>query len=126
VEGPLCNPDLSCVILSVTPAIRAECRKAVSAGASCTVGFPDPCPSGNYCKAPQNTLDGTCTARPGDGVACASGPFGGDADICALDARCDGGTCRARQNLGGTCVTDAVCFSEHCVDGKCALDGACE
>jgi hypothetical protein len=123
--GPLCGPNLHCVILSVTPAITAECRKGAASGAACAVGFPDPCPVAEYCKAPQGTLKGTCTDRPGAGDPCAAGPFGDPADICAPGTVCDGGTCRTRQSLGGTCASDAVCLSEHCVARRCALDGGC-
>jgi hypothetical protein len=124
--GPLCGEDLYCAILAVTPTIRAECRAGVGAGASCAVGFPDPCNDDEYCKAPQGSLTGTCTDRPGAGNACAAGPFGDPPDICAPGTVCDGGTCRSRQNLGGTCAANGVCLSDNCVDGRCALDGACE
>lgn len=126
VQGPLCAPDLHCAILAVVPAISAECREGVARDAACNAGFPDPCPPDQFCKAPQGTLTGTCTDRPSSGNPCASGPFGDAPDICAPGTVCDGGQCRSRQNLGGTCASDAVCFSEHCVDGRCALDGACE
>jgi hypothetical protein len=125
-KGPLCDPSLSCSIQSISGAgqITASCAAKLASGAACKLGFPDACPSGEHCVAPTGSLDGTCTALPKDGEPCATGAFG-DGTACAAYTRCDNGTCRALQDLGGSCKTDDVCYSEHCLNGKCAPAGSC-
>lgn len=127
VDGPLCGPDLHCVITAATAAgLVASCQPGVAAGAACQIGFPDPCPASEFCQAPEGALAGTCTGRPVAAQACARGPFSKVAEVCGVGLRCDDGVCREPQPVGGTCAVDQVCLSEHCVGGRCALDGACE
>ncbi len=128
LSGPLCGAGLSCVFEGfdeTTGTLLATCAKKLAAGADCNIGFPDPCPSDEFCAAETMMLSGTCEKRPGAGSPCASGPFSDAPDTCAPNTRCDGGSCRERQKIGGSCETDDVCLSEHCVGGKCAPAGGC-
>ncbi len=127
-EGPFCAPDLNCVVDSIdleVGAVVTKCAKTAGAGGACKVGFPNPCPAGEYCKAEPDTFEGTCTKAPAAGEPCAAGPFDEEPSVCAPSTRCDGGTCRARQSLGGSCSTDDVCRSERCVEGACVSSGTC-
>jgi hypothetical protein len=125
--GPLCDPDLSCAIESIAagPVFTAKCVAKVASGAACQVGFPDPCPLGEYCDGTVQNLSGACKKLPGDGAACVTGPFG-DGALCAPYTRCDNGTCRDLADSGSSCASDGVCYSENCLNGKCAAAGACE
>ncbi|MEZ4222185.1 MAG: hypothetical protein R3B13_14715 [Polyangiaceae bacterium] len=123
----LCKDGLFCLVTGVdtqTQQLVTECAKQYAAGADCSPGIPDACPIEQYCKVTPNTFTGVCTAKPGDGEACAAG-IGGDASVCAPGTRCDGGTCRPRQKLGASCKTDEVCYSENCSGGACAPGGGC-
>jgi len=122
---PACTADLRCIVQSVdttTGKIVTACGAPFAAGAACKIAIPDGCPTDQYCKVPQNSFDGTCTPRPAAGQACGK-LF--DDDLCAAGARCENGTCRARQHLGAQCTVDDVCYSEHCVGGACAPSGSC-
>jgi hypothetical protein len=124
IDAPFCKADLRCVIESGAP-LTTRCAAPVASGAPCKLALPDVCPGDQYCRAATDTVDGVCTAKPGNGQPCAA-PGIGDDPICAPGTRCDGGTCRTRQRLGGTCAADAVCYSENCIAGGCAPAGACE
>ena len=128
VDAPLCQAALRCVIEGVdttTGSITARCGSPVASGAACKIAIPDMCQSGEYCAVAANALDGTCTRKPGAGSPCIA--RGNDPpEICAPGTRCDGGQCRPRQKLGGSCQADAVCYSDHCSGGSCASAGACE
>ena len=128
IDAPLCQAALRCVVEGVdttTGSITARCGSPVASGAACKIAIPDMCQSGEYCAVPANALEGTCTRKPGAGSPCAA--RGNDPpEICALGTRCDGGQCRPRQKLGGSCQADEVCYSDHCSGGGCASAGACE
>lgn len=115
--GPLCQPGLSCVADDAGAAI---CRTEVGPGAACQFGFPDICSAGEYCLA-DATGAGTCTPLPDAGQPCASsaGP------PCRPYARCDNGTCRNMQRLGGSCGHPDTCYSGRCDDGTCQATDAC-
>jgi hypothetical protein len=119
--GPLCAGDLACVYSSVTgPNPTGTCQAKVASGAACkTVSIPNQCPSGEYCAGPTTSLDGTCTAKPAAGEPCATTPIG---TVCAAYTRCESGNCVALQANGGPCSQDAVCYSEHCVQGGCKIN----
>ncbi len=129
IDGkPLCKGDLRCIITVDTTAgkLIAKGGRGVACGAACNPGLPDPCPIDQFCKIPQSTpptFDGTCTAKPGANESCGQGL--GDANVCAADHRCDGGTCKPRQKLGGQCGTDDLCYSENCSGGACVPGGGC-
>jgi hypothetical protein len=126
VDGkPLCKDGLHCVLSADVSAgkLVGKCGKPLAAGAACNPALPDACPIDEFCKLAPNTFDGTCSKKPGANEPC--GPGLGDSDVCATDTRCDGGTCRPRQKLGGSCSDDAVCYSENCSGGACAPGGGC-
>ena len=128
-KGPFCGAGLHCVIDGIDETkgeLITTCRKTVGAGEACKLGFPDQCNDNEYCAAPPESFEGTCTPKPKDGEPCATSPADPESEICAPNTRCDGGTCRSRQKLGGSCQTDDVCYSENCVKGGCAPGGACE
>jgi hypothetical protein len=128
-EGkPLCQPGLFCVIsVDATAGVTTACAaERFASGAACKPAFPDACPDGEYCAIPSGAYEGSCEPRPEAGEACGNKPLEDVPEICAAGTRCDGGTCRARQALAGSCEVDAVCLSNHCVNGECAPDGACE
>jgi hypothetical protein len=116
-DGPYCKPGLSCAVESVSA--TEIVTKCVAAGTSaCTISYPDMCPTGQYCKHPDQDFNGTCTPLPGDGQPCVS-------DTCVAYTRCESGTCRSLQDNGGTCQENDTCYSEACVAGKCAADTPC-
>jgi hypothetical protein len=129
LQGPLCQVGLSCVLvqLSVTGnSIAGTCAAAVGSGEDCALAVPSQCPEGEYCAI--NAADlltgdpGACTPLPLVGEACAP-DFGGPR--CEAFARCVDDTCVAMRNLGETCTSDEICYSERCVDGGCAPSGGC-
>lgn len=128
VDTPLCKANLRCIVEGVDTAtgnITTRCGPPVGSGAACKIAIPDMCPIDEYCAVPPEALDGRCTKKPGAGAACAA--RGDDPpEICASGTRCDGGQCRLRQKLGGSCQADAVCYSEHCRNGGCASASSCE
>jgi len=108
---PFCEPDLRCVVDAVnatTGEITTRCSAPVASAAACKTAYPDMCPVDQYCAVPANQLNGVCTARPGNGQPCAQR---GNDTFCAPGTRCDGGTCRSLQKLGGACQTNDVCYS---------------
>ncbi len=126
LDTALCEPGLSCTVLAVVgEVLTMECADPVGSGEDCRIGFPEQCPTGEYCMVPENSLEGTCEPLPGDGEPCAA-RF--EDRLCAPYTRCDEatGNCRAIQELGDTCSSDALCYSENCADGGCAPNSACE
>jgi hypothetical protein len=122
---PACTSDLRCIVESVDPVagkIVTACGQPFASGAACKIAIPDGCPTGEYCKAEPDKFDGTCTARPKAGEPCGKMI---DDDVCAADTRCENGTCRARQHLGGSCSEDDVCYSDNCSKGACVPGGGC-
>lgn len=103
----LCQEELSCPILTLTPACVP---RAPSLGA-CELALPDMCPEGEYCNA------GTCAPLPGAGQPCAFGLI--LKPTCQAYMRCIDGTCRRLGEIGNTCVVDAECYSGTCFDGTC-------
>ena len=125
--GPLCSGDLSCVVTSVVGP-TFECQAGLDSGADCTLGFPDPCPDGEYCSGldiGSGDIDGTCEALPAAGEACADTLFG---DSCAEYLRCDPEalTCTAVERIGGDCDSDTGCYSDVCYSGSCVAPALCE
>jgi hypothetical protein len=126
--APLCAGALRCIVQGVdttTGSIQTRCGPAVSSGAACKIAIPDMCPADEYCAVPRDALDGRCTKRPAAGAACAT--QGSDPPaICARGLACDGGQCRPRQRLGGSCQENAGCYSDHCSSGGCVSANGCE
>lgn len=125
-QGPFCEPSARCGIMAVAPTFELECIATVASKGACRLAFPEACPDGEYCKVVPDTLEGTCTTLPAVGEPCAVSGLDADSELCAPYTRCENGTCRALQNIGGACVEKTTCYSESCVGGVCAADGACE
>jgi len=123
VAGTLCEDGAVCRIDAVLPALVSTCAERVGAGEACNLSFPSACPSGQYCDIAESSIAGTCKPRPAAGEACGREL---DSSVCAAYARCDGATCRPLAYLGEPCTDDEVCYSEHCVNGKCAPSEGCE
>jgi len=126
--SPLCAGNLRCIVQGVdttTGNILTRCGPSVSSGAACKIAIPDMCPADEYCAVPRDAIDGRCTKRPSAGAACAA--QGNEApSICARGLACDGGQCRVRQKLGGSCQENAGCYSDHCSSGGCVSSNGCE
>jgi len=126
--APFCEPSLRCVVESVNPstgAITTRCAQPVASAAPCQLAYPDVCPGDQYCAIAGGASTGRCTAKPGNGQPCAMRTPNED-PICAPGTRCDSGTCRQLQKLGGSCQSDDVCYSGNCINSGCAPSGACE
>jgi hypothetical protein len=125
--GKLCKAGVSCTLDSLdgqTPVFK--CAAIAGSGAACKPGYPSPCPADEYCSVPAASLEGTCTAAPQSGEACATPAFEDTPSICAPYTRCVDGMCHALATIGQSCQADSVCYSDYCVGGKCAAAGACE
>jgi hypothetical protein len=126
--SPLCAGNLRCIVEGVdttTGNILTRCGPQASSGAACKIAIPDMCPADEYCAVPRDALDGRCTKRPGAGAACAT-QGNEPPSICARGLACDGGQCRQRQRLGGSCQGNAGCYSDHCSSGGCVSANGCE
>lgn len=124
--APLCTADLRCYVEGVDTTagkLITKCGPPLTSGAACKIGIPDGCPADEFCKAAPQALDGTCTKKPAAGQPCEK-QF--ENDVCAPNTRCDAGTCKPLQKLGGSCTVDDVCYSGNCVNGGCAPSGACQ
>lgn len=116
--GMLCQSGLACALTGVSGGTMAvfECVAAASSGATCNLGFPDPCPFDHTCEGvmpAMGVFEGTCTPLPGDGEPCRN-------NQCSEGNRCAAGTCRAVRGLGGACTESADCISTYCDAGVCA------
>ena len=120
----LCDAGLTCAATSAGPPAGVECVAKVASGATCKhFAFPDQCPAGEYCDAAATDLEGTCKALPKAGEPCVQGLT---SKLCEPYARCDStGTCRPLADDGAACEGNALCYSEHCIGGKCTQEGGC-
>jgi len=119
--GEFCEPDLSCAVDEVDligGTATFVCVAESSSGGTCKVGFPDPCPTGEFCDANPDlgVFEGTCTSLPGAGQPCHDGDLGAG---CAGTLQCVDGTCTAIQRLGASCGGDEECYSGNCSGGVC-------
>jgi len=127
----LCQTGLSCVVTAVSPAVTWGCKKLGGSGATCGIGLPEDCPVGQYCPLMTAdivamTLESKCVPLPTAGEACAARPFD-SLETCAPYERCaSDGKCIGLRNLGESCDTSAVCYTQRCVNGACEPIGACE
>jgi hypothetical protein len=132
--GILCDPDLSCSIVEVADPPVLRCLAIPASGGSCGLGIPENCPSGEYCdlslaQVLLGTLESTCIPLPASGEQCADRtPFTGILAQCEAYARCDAstGNCLALRDLGETCSSNELCYSQNCVNGGCAAQRACQ
>lgn len=118
-----CQEGLSCIVAGIT---SQTCGTGgLASGAACHPSVPDACAVGLYCAGTNPTggdFDGTCTALPGDGMACATSVLG---SFCADGTVCVSGTCRTVQANGGSCTDGAQCFSADCSSGTCIAPPYC-
>lgn len=122
--GPLCTGDLSCTVETLgAGGVTFQCSPPVTSGAACRPGIPDPCPDDEYCAdidPMMGDIDGTCTALPTAGTACAAVLFGAR---CATGLRCDDSgamdLCVTVSRLGGSCASNTGCHSGLCEAGVC-------
>ena len=125
-----CEVGASCELTSATQAgIKWTCVAPYASGGPCKLGFPNGCPSGEYCpvntKAMPLKLDAVCTKIPATGETCGINSDGVPS-TCAPYAVCVAGKCVEKQRVGGACTTGAECYSELCKAGKCAAGLSCE
>lgn len=118
----LCQSGLACAGVS-NAAGRAsfQCETPLTAPA-CHVAFPEECPSGQFCKLPPNSFDGTCAPVPKVGEPCGKYSPSDNRPVCAPASVCDtaSGNCVAFQDLAGACTADNQCYSKSCdTAGKC-------
>jgi hypothetical protein len=113
----LCDIGLSCVLDNILSA-TFECRVRSTSGEECEPGFPEPCPSTDYCNAnlALGLAAGTCVPLPGPGDACLDSER---LQRCAADLLCVEDLCIARKANGETCTNGDECHSETCAAGTC-------
>ncbi len=120
--GELCVEGQHCTLTTFMPptTFAFTCEGPLAAGAACRLAFPDACPAGQICDANpfMGMPDGTCQPLPVDGQACAS-------NRCADGHRCEMGTCRRVQGIGGACTTGEDCYSGNCDASVCAEGELC-
>ncbi len=123
--GRGCVEGASCVLTgfdATTSTPEWTCESPSSSGGPCKVGFPDPCPSNEYCDAdPATTLEfeGTCQPRRGAGQPCEDGGDLGTQQ-CSSGLECLDGVCGSRKRLGDSCSSGGECLSGNCESGTCA------
>lgn len=129
--GALCEVGLSCVLEGFSAGgLDFVCTAPSSSGGGCKPGFPDPCPSGEYCDTPMldmGVLDGSCEPLPGDGEPCRLLREDEDDDAvrCAPSLVCVSNTCRTVKANGQGCGDDEECYSDNCASGTCAAPPLC-
>lgn len=113
-----CQPGLQCAeypdhheCMNLSPA---------AAGATCTFGWPDPCPPNQRCVPDDIAVSpaGVCRPLPGGGDAC-QGTYS-----CQPGELCDDQVthqCYTQHVVGEGCSSDDDCYTHQCVAGTCAL-----
>jgi len=126
VDGldPLCEEGLSCVVESfdfATMEVIETCAARSSSGGACQIGFPEVCPTGEYCNADPmaGSFDGACVPLPAAGETCREVDEG-LGQPCAPAHACVSGTCRALQANGASCSSDGECYSGNCEASLCS------
>ncbi|HJL17653.1 MAG TPA: hypothetical protein RMH99_18460 [Sandaracinaceae bacterium LLY-WYZ-13_1] len=125
----LCQEGLSCALVGGgMTGLEWECKEGVGAGAPCNVAFPSMCPEDQYCDADPamtGSFEGTCTALPTEGMACADSSEGS----CASGLTCVRGetasTCVRPKDNGQPCSEGGECHSGLCEGGVCAAPELC-
>lgn len=113
-----CQTGLVCALASFNPA-QWKCEQPAT-GSTCHLAIPEGCPSGQYCKITSTSIDGTCTALPAIGSACADRYPNDTNPVCPVDSICSMGTCKAYASLGSPCAANEECYSKVCRSGTCA------
>lgn len=119
----LCEPNLSCRLVSSAPA-AFTCQAKSASGQACSLGLPEPCPRGEYCKTEAaKPLEGLCAPLPGAGEPCVTG--GIHLLTCDIGLVCVTGSCKEVQDNGVSCSAAAECHGGHCTNGTCSGDDFC-
>ena len=120
-----CKSGLFCVAKGEGMNITAECSKPFKSGGPCSFGFPNACPSDEYCLLKEASVNGTCNKLPVLGETCLpdAAAFG---IKCAPGLLCPGESCVEVGRLGDACETKADCASGVCTDAKCVAPGLCQ
>ena len=124
-----CEAGLSCAatVSGNPPSAVYACEGAVAAGAACKLAVPDQCPAGQFCDVnpAMQTFTSTCKPLPTDGEPCTNFQ-----NQCAARHECGNENprprCHAVNRIGGECVTDSHCSSEHCSGGACIAVMQCD
>ncbi len=124
-SGP-CATDLICTMAPGDGGASSyTCQKRAASGGPCHFALGNPCPDAEYCPVPlaeASTGSGTCTPRLGLNQPC-------DDTIllqCQDGLVCgSGGTCMAKQRIGGSCGENDECYSSHCTGGVCVVPQDC-
>lgn len=134
----LCKTGSTCAIDTVGNPSTYKCAPSSAANAACKPGFPNACPSGQYCDAPnlmKGDATGTCKPLPTELQPCTTDAF--TKNECLALLKCDMSVaaqpvCKTRQSIGGTCANAAgaddkdLCYSENCSSGKCVARADCK
>lgn len=127
IEGlRLCEEGLSCAASPPVDMPELRCVKPVASGQVCQFGFPEACPSGEYCYENDDAspLEGVCVPRPGDGDPCGEVVLNpGLGPVCSLGLSCIAGICRQRADAGDPCIADEQCYGDNCVDDAASPTG---
>lgn len=125
--GPLCVDGSACALVDLDP-VSFECTEIVAEGEECQFGLPNACEAGTYCAGldlAAADVTGTCEPYADAGDEC-------DPDallMCGIGASCEADDSEARcvslKENGVGCEADDECWSDNCVDGGCAPEGAC-
>ena len=134
-RGDICDSMMNCVaglVCTTTSELAdggtshiARCEMPASSGGVCQYAVSNPCPDGQFCPialADIGTSTSHCTAQIEPDQACT----GNILYECRGDARCNNGKCIARQRIGGTCISNADCYSNNCVNAVCVAEVLCK
>ena len=134
-QGDICDSMMNCVAgLACTATSEladggtnpiSRCEMPASSGGVCQYAAANPCPDGQFCPialADVGTSTSHCTTQLEPDQAC-TGKYLYE---CKGDARCYNGKCIARQRLGGTCISNADCYSSNCVNAVCVAAQLCK
>jgi hypothetical protein len=129
-----CKAGSFCAITEVGLSTSVQtCVSRARSGASCNFSVPDMCVTDEYCAGTEITtgsvqIKGTCELLPLADEPCTNKADFGKA--CAKDHVCvtteAGPVCHKLQFNDKGCELDADCYSESCVDGKCAPKADCD
>jgi hypothetical protein len=127
---PLCKAGFVCTTRLEGEEVVGSCQKPVASGGACTYSTPDPCPEGEYCNITSalgvKPATGSCKPWAKAGETCLFD--GSRLATCETGSECDldSKLCVTTSHLDGPCSSDAGCYSDTCVDGKCVPRIECE
>jgi hypothetical protein len=119
-----CTADQTCALTAedATTNVATWLCEARPSGTACHFSVPEQCPSGQFCQLGQD-VDGTCTAAPQNGEACAT-RIPSDStvpkNVCAPGATCGAdGKCHSPGRNSAACKANADCYSGACKAAIC-------